>query len=204
MSRQSRITTSCLLPFAPPGTRAFHRSSFTRTSLEQLLPNTHAPLRRYITRFAGADLADEILRETSLKIFRKLPFLGEPAVFRPWTFRIALRIAFSHLKRARRWQPLDGAPLDQLTFLNPNLGEPPDQAFLPLLDHVSPAPVGAPHGRSLSIASNRGRSRPILAFASFPELRSTARSFTFHRDSPMPVANSGSNSAPYAKSPQSW
>jgi len=110
-----------------------------RASLEQLLRNTHAPLRRYITRLAGADLADDILQETSLQIFRKLPFLREPAVFRPWTFRIASRIAFSHLKRARRWQPLDDAPSECLIALSPNLGEPPDDAFLALLDRVSPA-----------------------------------------------------------------
>jgi len=30
-----------------------------RAALEQLLRNSHAPLRRYITRLAGADLADE-------------------------------------------------------------------------------------------------------------------------------------------------
>jgi len=110
-----------------------------RTALEQLLHETYAPLRRYITRLAGADLADDILQETSLQIFRKLPFLREPAVFRPWTFRIASRIAFSHLKRARRWQPLDEAPLEHLTALNPDLGEPLDEAFLTLLDQVSPA-----------------------------------------------------------------
>jgi RNA polymerase sigma-70 factor, ECF subfamily len=110
-----------------------------RAALEQLLRDTHAPLRRYITRLAGADLAEDILQETSLQIFRKLPFLREPAVFRPWTFRIASRIAFSHLKRARRWQPLDDAPSEYLIALNPNLGEPPDDAFLALLDRVSPA-----------------------------------------------------------------
>jgi RNA polymerase sigma-70 factor (ECF subfamily) len=110
-----------------------------RTALEQLLRDAYAPLRRYVTRLAGTALADDILQETSLQIFRKLPFLREPAVFRPWTFRIASRIAFSHLKRARRWQPLDDAPLEQLTTLDPSLGEPPDEAFLDLLDHVSPA-----------------------------------------------------------------
>jgi RNA polymerase sigma-70 factor (ECF subfamily) len=110
-----------------------------RTALEQLLRDAYAPLRRYVTRLAGTALADDILQETSLQIFRKLPFLREPAVFRPWTFRIASRIAFSHLKRARRWQPLDDAPLEQLTTLDPSLGEPPDEAFLDLLVHVSPA-----------------------------------------------------------------
>jgi RNA polymerase sigma-70 factor, ECF subfamily len=110
-----------------------------RAALEQLLRDSHAPLRRYITRLVGTELADDILQETALQIFRKLPFLREPAVFRPWTFRIASRIAFSQLKRARRWEPLDAAPPESLTSLYPDPGEPPDEAFLTLLNRVSPA-----------------------------------------------------------------
>jgi RNA polymerase sigma-70 factor (ECF subfamily) len=110
-----------------------------REALEQLLRDSHAPLRRYITRLAGVDLADDILQETSLQIFRKLPFLREPAVFRPWTLRIASRIAFSQLKRARRWQPLDDAPPEVVLRPASNFGEPPDDAFFALLDRVSPA-----------------------------------------------------------------
>jgi RNA polymerase sigma-70 factor (ECF subfamily) len=109
-----------------------------RAALELLLRNSHAPLRRYITRLAGADLADDILQETSIQIFRKLRFLREPAVFHSWTLRIASRIAISHLKHARRWQPLDDFPLGNFTP-NPDLGGPPDAAFLSLLEHVSPA-----------------------------------------------------------------
>jgi RNA polymerase sigma-70 factor (ECF subfamily) len=110
-----------------------------RAALEQLLRDAYAPLRRYITRLAGAALADDILQETSLQIFRKLRYLREPAVFRPWTFRIASRIALSHLKHAHRWQPLDDAPSQDLSTFDPNLGEPPDEAFFALLDQVSPA-----------------------------------------------------------------
>jgi RNA polymerase sigma-70 factor (ECF subfamily) len=110
-----------------------------RAALEQLLRETYAPLRRYIIRLVGAALADDVLQETSLQIFRKLPFLREPAVFRPWAFRIASRIAFSHLKHAHRWQPLDDAPPEHLAIPNPNFGEPPDAAFFTLLEHVSPA-----------------------------------------------------------------
>ena len=109
-----------------------------RAALEQLLRNCHAPLRRYITRLAGADLADDILQETSIQIFRKLPFLREPAVFHPWTLRIASRIAITHLKRAHRWQTLDDAPLPTVTPSS-DLGEAPDAAFLSLLDRVSAA-----------------------------------------------------------------
>ena len=109
-----------------------------RAALEQLLRNSHAPLRRYIVRLAGADLADDILQETSIQIFRKLPFLREPAVFHAWALRIASRIAIRHLKRAHRWQPLDDSPLGAFTP-NPDLGGLPDAAFFSLLDHVSPA-----------------------------------------------------------------
>ena len=110
-----------------------------RGALEQLLREAYAPLRRYITYLAGAALADDILQETSLQIFRKLPHLREPAVFRPWTFRIASRIAFAQLKSARRWQPLKDAPLEQLTTFDERLGELPDEAFLQMVEQVSPA-----------------------------------------------------------------
>jgi RNA polymerase sigma-70 factor (ECF subfamily) len=110
-----------------------------RAALEELLRDIYAPLRRYITRLAGVDLADDILQETAIQIFRKLPFLREPAVFRPWSFRIASRIAFSHLKRAHRWQPLDDVPPEHLTTFDPSCGKTPDEAFLTLLEHVSPA-----------------------------------------------------------------
>jgi RNA polymerase sigma-70 factor, ECF subfamily len=110
-----------------------------RAALEQLLRDVYAPLRRYITRLVGVSLADDVLQETSIQIFRKLPFLREPAVFLPWTFRIASRIAFSHLRRAQRWKPLDDAPPENLTTVYTSLGEPPDEALLTLLDHVSPA-----------------------------------------------------------------
>lgn len=110
-----------------------------RTALEQLLRDVYAPLRRYITHLAGSALADDILQETSLQIFRKLPYLREPSVFRAWTLRIASRIAFSHLKQSRRWQALDDAPPELLTTFDPSLGEPPGEGFLSLLDHVSPA-----------------------------------------------------------------
>lgn len=110
-----------------------------RGALEQLLREAYAPLRRYIIRLVGSELADDVLQETSLQIFRKLPLLREPAVFRPWALRIASRIAFSHLKRASRWQPLDDAPPEQLIASNPNPYEQPDDAFFSLIEHVSPA-----------------------------------------------------------------
>ncbi len=110
-----------------------------RAALERVLHAIYAPLRSYILRLAGSDLAEDILQEASIQIFRKLPYLREPAVFRPWSFRIASRIAFAHLKRARRWCPLDDAPAELLMSENLSAGELPDEAFLTLLDRVSPA-----------------------------------------------------------------
>jgi RNA polymerase sigma-70 factor (ECF subfamily) len=110
------------LPASDPTLLVLLAQAGDRTALEQLLHGAYGPLRRYITRLAGGDLADDILQETSLQISRKLPFLREPAVFRPWTFRIASRIAFSHLKRTRRWQPLDDAPAEHFTSPQPSLG----------------------------------------------------------------------------------
>ncbi len=110
-----------------------------RAALEQLLHDIYPPLRRYIVGLAGVTLADDVLQETSIQILRKLTYLREPAVFRAWSFRIASRIAFSHLKRASRWQPLDDARPEQLISLDPSMGEHPDEAFLNLLDRVSPA-----------------------------------------------------------------
>jgi RNA polymerase sigma-70 factor (ECF subfamily) len=127
-------------PQAPGQTlRVLLAQAGDRAALEQLLRDVYPPLRRYIASLVGSDLADDVLQETSLQIFRKLPFLREPAVFRPWTFRIASRIAFAHLKHARRWQPLEEAPVEHFTVSDPTLGEPPDEAFFTLLDHVSPA-----------------------------------------------------------------
>ena len=89
-----------------------------RAALEQLLRDAYAPLRRYITRLAGAALADDILQETSLQIFRKLPFLREPAVFRAWTFqsllellsRILNTLAAGNLSTTHRRSNLSGQP----------------------------------------------------------------------------------------------
>ena len=110
-----------------------------RGALEELLREAYGPLRRYVIYLAGAELADDILQETSLQIFRKLRHLREPSVFRAWTFRIASRIAFAQMKSAQRWSPLDDAPVERLTTFDAGMGEPADEGFLELIERVSPA-----------------------------------------------------------------
>ncbi len=77
-----RILTQAKEPATPDQTLlVLLAQTGDRTALEQLLRDVYAPLRRYITRLVGVALADDILQETSLQIFRKLPFLREPRRF---------------------------------------------------------------------------------------------------------------------------
>ncbi|MDE3201559.1 MAG: sigma-70 family RNA polymerase sigma factor [Acidobacteriota bacterium] len=110
-----------------------------RKALGQLLHGVYAPLRAYVSRLAGADLADDILQETSIQILRKLGHLREPAVFRPWSYRIASRIAFAHLKRAQRWRGLDDAKPEQLVARNMEPVDLSDESFMALIEQLSPA-----------------------------------------------------------------
>ncbi len=75
-----------------------------REALDQLLRLLQEPLFRYIHSLVGAHaLAEDILQEVFILIYRKLRWLREPELFRPWAYRIATREAFKHLKRERRW-----------------------------------------------------------------------------------------------------
>lgn len=112
-----------------------------REALDELLASIQEPLFGYLRRLTGdPELAKDILQEVFLLIWRKLRWLREPELFRPWCYRIASRAAFRILRRERRWTSLDDAPL-------PELSEVPEEAassdlltHLPdLLDRVSPA-----------------------------------------------------------------
>src|SRR5207244_247686 len=52
---------------------------------------------------AGASDADDLLQDVLVIIVRKLGMLDEPKLFRPWSFRIATREAFRHIRKRRLW-----------------------------------------------------------------------------------------------------
>ncbi|HKY04648.1 MAG TPA: RNA polymerase sigma factor [Blastocatellia bacterium] len=88
-----------------------------REALDDLLKAVQGPLYRYVSRLAGEpDLARDILQEVFIIIYRKLRWLKDPELFRPWAYRIASREAFKRLKRERRWleQVRDESVLDRL------------------------------------------------------------------------------------------
>ncbi len=74
-----------------------------RQALDDLLRSVQAPLYRYVLRVVGdRSLAEDVLQETFLRICRKVRWLDDPLLFRPWAFRIASREAFRMLKRETR------------------------------------------------------------------------------------------------------
>src|SRR5262249_35181041 len=68
-------------------------------------------LRRCLTGIVGAGSADDVQQEVLITLCRKLRFLNDPELFRPWVYRIATRAAFRFLKMEKRWaeQVQDGA-----------------------------------------------------------------------------------------------
>ncbi len=75
-----------------------------KEAFDELLKTIQAPLFRYIYRLVGEHaLAEDILQEVFIIIYRKLSWLENPKLFRAWVYRIASRAAFKHLKKEARW-----------------------------------------------------------------------------------------------------
>jgi RNA polymerase sigma-70 factor (ECF subfamily) len=111
-----------------------------REALDELFQLVQEPLYRYIVSLVGTRaLAEDILQEVFILIYRKLRWLREPEVFRPWAYRIATREAFKHLKHERRWSDssVDETVLEDLpTPVRDNLTP---ELVSQLVEQVSPA-----------------------------------------------------------------
>ncbi len=110
-----------------------------RAALEALLRRIQAPLRGYLRSLVGPQDADDVLQETLIQVCRKLRWLEEPAAFRPWTYRIASRFAFKHLKQHRRRAGL-AAEDDALELLEAAPPPPPGDLDA-LLTHEALSPA---------------------------------------------------------------
>src|ERR1700741_4839486 len=74
-------------------------------AFDALLSSVQAPLYRYVSGLAGdGALAEDILQDVFIIIYRKIGWLREPALFRPWAYRVASRETFSRLKKEKRWR----------------------------------------------------------------------------------------------------
>ena len=108
-----------------------------RDALELLLRGIQSSLHRYLSGLVGSFHADDVLQDVLVIVARKLAWLEEPDLFRPWAFRIASRAGFKHLKRERRW-PGDDDGLEDLAAPEP---PPRDELLreLSTMDGISPA-----------------------------------------------------------------
>ena len=111
-----------------------------REALDELLQLVQEPLYRYIARLVTSRaLAEDILQEVFILMYRKLRWLRDPELFRPWAYRIATREAFKHLKRERRWtdSSVDESALEELPApVRDNLTP---ELVAHLVEQVSPA-----------------------------------------------------------------
>ena len=78
--------------------------SGSHEALNELFKSVQEPLFRYIVSLVrDQHLAEDILQEVFIRVYRKLRWLREPSAFRAWTYQIASREAFRYLHRERRW-----------------------------------------------------------------------------------------------------
>jgi len=76
-----------------------------KDAFNELLKLVQEQLFRYIYRLTEEHaLAEDVLQEVFILIYRKLRWLENPKLFRAWTYRIASRETFSRLKKEKRWR----------------------------------------------------------------------------------------------------
>lgn len=115
-----------------------------REAMNELLQAVQSPLYRYISRLTGEQtLAEDILQEVFIIIYRKIGWLQDPKLFRAWAYRIASREVFRRLKKEKQWkqQFSDDETFDQIpAHAAPAQREPELLEKIPaLLSQVSPA-----------------------------------------------------------------
>lgn len=106
---------------------------------EQVLRAIEPALRRYIGRLvSGRSVADDILQEALVRIWRGLGWLREPALFRAWAYRIATREAQRVMRRELRREETN-ADESELDHLPAALADPAARLDLEaMLTRISP------------------------------------------------------------------
>ncbi len=115
-----------------------------KKAFDELLKSIQTSLFRYIYRLTSEHaLAEDVLQEVFIIIYRKLRWLENPKLFRAWTYRIASRETFRRLKieRRRTQQIRDEETLERISSVEKEeIYEPELIAKIPdLLAEISPA-----------------------------------------------------------------
>lgn len=116
--------------------------SGSREALDELFKSVQEPLFRYIVTVVNdRHLAEDVLQEVFIRIYRKLRWLREPQAFRAWSYQIATREAFRYLKRERLWadQVRDEGVLNVMPVAEPVYSPELVQQLPELVGDLSPA-----------------------------------------------------------------
>jgi len=124
--------------------RVLKAQSGNKVALNELFETLQEPLYRYIlTIIKEPSLAEDILQEVFVLIYRKIYWLRQAELFRPWAYRIASREAFKWLKSEGRWreQVRDETILEDIpsSFADEQFVRELDINFPKLLEGLSPA-----------------------------------------------------------------
>ena len=81
-----------------------------REAMDRLLETCQSELLGYLSKMLRnrAD-AEDVLQTTLMQAIKKIKWLQEPALFRPWVFRIASRNSFRIIKQTRRRNEVSNA-----------------------------------------------------------------------------------------------
>jgi len=111
-----------------------------REAFDRLFRTLQEPLYRYIFSLVGARApAEDVLQEVFILIYRKIRWLREPELLRPWVYRIATREAFKHLKRERRWTDKAEDESVLLDLPAPSRDDLAPEMIAQLVERLSPA-----------------------------------------------------------------
>ncbi len=71
-------------------------------AFDELFRAVQSRFFRYILHLVSdRELAEDVLQEVFLIVYRKIKWLDDPNLFRPWAYRIASRECWRHLKKRR-------------------------------------------------------------------------------------------------------
>ena len=127
-------------PWSVDGLTVARAIAGDREVLGVVLAALDRPLHRYISRLvARREMAEDVLQEVLFRICRKIGWLRDPELLRPWAFRIASRECFRQLRSEKR-RDEEVLNLDTLeTPANEGLTQEWEPRLLDWIDDLPPA-----------------------------------------------------------------
>jgi RNA polymerase sigma-70 factor (ECF subfamily) len=111
-----------------------------REVLDGVLAALQRPLYRYISKLMPRrEMAEDVLQDVLFRICKKIRWLRDPELLRPWAFRIASRECFRQLRSEKR-RGEESLDLDTLeTAANKSFTQEWEPRLLDWIDDLPPA-----------------------------------------------------------------